>query len=209
MWGLCQDLTSNAEVHFRHAVAAGHRRRRAVASDHRVLAQHGAYFCAERAGAFAVVDANAYLAVLDRVVDRLGHLHQGLVDDHPVEVDLAELTGVGPHGRRAAVGALAAPCGRLAVGHQCTSSTTVTPSPPSRGSAEAWAWTSACLRSMSRTARRRVPVPLPWMMRISVTPERAASSSRWSMSVRASSTVRPRRSSSRLEADGINETGSR
>ena len=95
-----------------------------------------------------------------------------------------------------------------AVGHQPASSTTVTPSPPARGAATTCVCTNACFESMSRTARRSVPVPLPWMIRSSRTPARAASSNRWSIRSKASSTVRPRRSSSG-GVDGNGRRGNR
>src|SRR3989454_3776166 len=199
----------DSEVHFRDAIAAGLARGGAVAPDGRVLSQHRAYFMPEGAGALAVVDADPDLPRLDGVADRLGDANDCVVDDHAVEVDLTELTGVRPHGPGAWVGALiGVATGGPSIGHQPASSTTVTPSPPPRGGAPACPCTSACFESMSRTARRSVPVPLPWMIRSSRTPARDASSSRWSMSRIASSTLRPRRSSSgetrnsKCESDG-------
>jgi hypothetical protein len=150
-----------------------------VASDGRVLSQHRAYFMPEGAGALAVVDADPDLPRLDGVADRLGDANDCVVDDHAVEVDLTELTGVRPHGPGAWVGALiGVATGGPSIGHQPASSTTVTPSPPPRGCAAACPCTSACFESISRTARRSVPVPLPWMIRNSRTPARAASSRR-------------------------------
>src|SRR4029077_3805698 len=78
--------------------------------------------------------------------------------------------------------------------HQlCPSMATVAPAPPSWPSPARWLVTSGWETSSSSTARRRAPVPLPWMMRTWARPARKASSRYFSSRSRASSVVRPMR----------------
>src|SRR5207249_9037925 len=122
----------------------------------RVLSQHRAYFMPEGAGALAVVDADPDLPRLDGVADRLGDANDCVVDDHAVEVDLTELTGVRPHGPGAWVGALiGVATGGPSIGHHPACSTAVTRSAPPRGCVVACLCTTSWFVSIHHPERRR------------------------------------------------------
>ncbi len=86
---------------------------------------------------------------------------------------------------------------------QALRTTTVTPCPPSWGGASEKVSTLLSLRRRSRMAALRVPVPLPWRRRKVGRPKAWASARACSTSRRASSTVSPRRSTSRTSRLGL------
>jgi len=83
------------------------------------------------------------------------------------------LPDCGCHGHAGRNSGCYAPGATLGSGY---SSTTVVPSPPSSRRPDRVSRTRGCSAKRSRMARRRAPVPAPWMMATESSPARSASS---------------------------------